>query len=174
MPGKPFSTLILALSCYLAGVHYRWFFILLGRVFAVSFLDGAGALARLPEAARLWQQQFGWGGLILLATGIGLGCVSLAFGIAGWPVSRLWLYYLVATGLALVGLQLIVAWVQIQVLETLLVTRYLRNALRPETLHRSSSDGRTLIPETEQCSNRPGTTSLFDISQRSPSAGARS
>jgi glycosyltransferase involved in cell wall biosynthesis len=58
-------------------------------------------------------------GLGALALGVTLGLVSLALGLQGWPVSRLWLYYLGCACLCLVGMQLMVAWVQMQVLDAL-------------------------------------------------------
>ncbi len=62
---------------------------------------------------------FGWIGLGVLVFGLILGSVSLVLGLRGWPVSRLWLYYLASASLSLVGIQLMVAWVQMQVLDAL-------------------------------------------------------
>lgn len=41
-----------------------------GSVFAVSFLDLPGALARMPQMADLWLQHFGWPGLALMLFGL--------------------------------------------------------------------------------------------------------
>jgi glycosyltransferase involved in cell wall biosynthesis len=65
------------------------------------------------------ERHFGWVGLGSLAVGVLLGIASLALGMNGWPVSRLWLYYLTSASLTLVGIQLMIAWVQMQVLDTL-------------------------------------------------------
>jgi hypothetical protein len=54
-----------------------------------------------------------------LVIGLLLGLVSLVLGLTGWPGWRLWFYYLVSALLTLVGLQLVIAWVQMQVLEAL-------------------------------------------------------
>lgn len=62
---------------------------------------------------------FGWAGLLLFLSGLGVAGLSLWLGLHGWTVSRLWLYYLTSACLALVGIQLTIAWVQMQVLETL-------------------------------------------------------
>ncbi|MDQ3249492.1 MAG: glycosyltransferase family 2 protein [Chloroflexota bacterium] len=62
---------------------------------------------------------FGWGGLMTFGLGLLLGMTSLILGLSGWPVARLWLYYLTSACLALVGIQLTIAWVQMQVLESL-------------------------------------------------------
>jgi hypothetical protein len=64
-------------------------------------------------------RQFGWiGGLVLLA-GLVAGGISLGLGFTGWPVDRLWLYLLGSAMLVLVGLQLIISWVVMRVLEGL-------------------------------------------------------
>jgi glycosyltransferase involved in cell wall biosynthesis len=64
-------------------------------------------------------RHFGWAGIILFLSGIGVAGVSLVLGLQGWAVSRLWLYYLTSACMALVGIQLAIAWVQMQVLDTL-------------------------------------------------------
>jgi hypothetical protein len=64
-------------------------------------------------------RQFGWMGLLSLLAGLVAGGVSLGFGFAGWPVSRLWLYLLGSAMLILVGLQLMISWVVMRVLEGL-------------------------------------------------------
>ena len=64
-------------------------------------------------------RQFGWMGVLVLLGGLAVGGVSLGFGFAGWPVSRLWLYLLSSAMLILVGLQLIISWVVMRVLEGL-------------------------------------------------------
>ena len=48
-----------------------------------------------------------------------LGVVSLGYGLSGWPVSRLWLYLLGSAMLILVGLQLVISWIVMRVLEGL-------------------------------------------------------
>ena len=48
-----------------------------------------------------------------------LGLASLVLGASGWTLLELWLYYLTSACLALVGIQLMIAWIQIQVLKTL-------------------------------------------------------
>jgi hypothetical protein len=65
------------------------------------------------------EQHFGWIGLTLFMVGSAIGLTTLAFGLRGIPVDRLWFYYLISAGAALVGVQLMIAWVQMQVLEAL-------------------------------------------------------
>jgi hypothetical protein len=62
---------------------------------------------------------FGWLGLAAALAGLGLGAVSLILGVNGWEVSRLWLYLLGSAMFFLVGIQLIIYWVLMRVLEEL-------------------------------------------------------
>jgi glycosyltransferase involved in cell wall biosynthesis len=64
-------------------------------------------------------RHFGTLGLLALAAGLILGAVSLGLGFFGWPVSRLWLYFLGSAMLILVGLQLGISWIVMRVLEGL-------------------------------------------------------
>jgi hypothetical protein len=62
---------------------------------------------------------FGWMGVVLLLVGIGSGIVSMLLGITGWQIARLWLYLLGSAMFILVGLQLLISWVLMRVLEEL-------------------------------------------------------
>jgi hypothetical protein len=64
-------------------------------------------------------RQFGWMGLLATLAGMIAGAVFLGLGFAGWPVSRLWLYLLGSAMLILVGVQLMISWVVMRVLEGL-------------------------------------------------------
>lgn len=64
-------------------------------------------------------RHFGWIGLLGLAGGGLLGLVSLILGLNGWPIQRLWFYGLIASMGSLLGLQLVVFWVIMRVLEEL-------------------------------------------------------
>ncbi|HID88136.1 MAG TPA: glycosyltransferase family 2 protein [Anaerolineae bacterium] len=65
------------------------------------------------------ERHFGWMGLVGVLVGLTVGAVSLALSLGGRPVERLWLYLLGAAMTGLVGLQLAVFWLIMQVLETL-------------------------------------------------------
>jgi hypothetical protein len=82
-------------------------------------------------------RQFGWIGLLSLSAGLLVGAVSLGLGFAGWPVSRLWLYLLGSAMLILVGLQLMISWVLMRVLEGL---------NQRELLVSADLNGRTAVP----------------------------
>jgi glycosyltransferase involved in cell wall biosynthesis len=77
------------------------------------------------------EKQFGWLGLIVLLGGFTLGLITLILGINGWEIARLWLYLLGAAMLTLVGVQLILYWILMRVLEEL----SLREALTQKELN---------------------------------------
>jgi hypothetical protein len=64
-------------------------------------------------------RQFGWMGTVALAGGFSIGLATLLLGIGGWEISRLWLYLLGSALLVLVGLQLMISWLLMRVLEEL-------------------------------------------------------
>ena len=64
-------------------------------------------------------QQFGWMGMLSTLTGIAMAVVSLALGVSGWEIERLW-FYLLGSALAfLAGIQLIIYWLLFRVLQEL-------------------------------------------------------
>jgi hypothetical protein len=62
---------------------------------------------------------FGWMGLVGMLVGTVLGVVSLALGIQGWEIARLWLYLLGSAMLFLIGVQLLIYWILLRVLDEL-------------------------------------------------------
>jgi glycosyltransferase involved in cell wall biosynthesis len=62
---------------------------------------------------------FGWIGTAALLAGLLLGGVSTFLGVNGWDISRLWLYLLGSAMFILVGVQLIIYWILMRVLEEL-------------------------------------------------------
>jgi len=69
---------------------------------------------------------FGWMGILSLVVGLTLGGVSLVLGVNGWEMARLWLYLLTSAMLILVGVQLIVYWIILRVLDELSEREVLR------------------------------------------------
>ena len=65
------------------------------------------------------ERQFGWMGLIGLIAGLILAFASLIMGLQGWEISRLWLYLLASAMLVLIGVQLIIYWILVDVLDEL-------------------------------------------------------
>ncbi len=62
---------------------------------------------------------FGWIGLAALVVGLLLGGISTILGVDGWDIARLWLYLLGSAMFILVGVQLIIYWILMRVLEEL-------------------------------------------------------
>lgn len=62
---------------------------------------------------------FGWIGLGLLIFGSVVAIGSLALGLSGWEMNRLWLYLVGSAMLILVGTQLIVNWILVRILSEL-------------------------------------------------------
>ncbi len=72
-----------------------------------------------------WERHFGSIGAGVLAVGVLIALVSLVFALRGATLNGLWLYFLFSAGLSLIGVQLIVAWVQMQVLDALRIREQL-------------------------------------------------
>jgi hypothetical protein len=65
------------------------------------------------------EYQFGWIGLIAILLGLSVAGASLALGLQGWELPRLW-FWLVGSALCLlIGLQLFISWLVMRVLEAL-------------------------------------------------------
>lgn len=62
---------------------------------------------------------FGWIGSAALLVGLLLGGASTVLGVNGWEIARLWLYLLGSAMFILVGVQLIIYWILMRVLEEL-------------------------------------------------------
>ena len=69
-------------------------------------------------------RQFGWLGLVSVFLGTLTGLVSMALGMSGWEIARLWLYLLGSAMLILVGVQLVIYWLLLRVLEELSQREY--------------------------------------------------
>jgi glycosyltransferase involved in cell wall biosynthesis len=65
------------------------------------------------------EQHFGWLGLMLGAAGVAIGSASLVLGLNGWEITRLWLWMLGSALFVLVGIQLVLFWLLIEVLDSL-------------------------------------------------------
>ena len=62
---------------------------------------------------------FGWIGAGALLSGLIIGITSVVLGISGWSIDRLWLYLLGSAMFILMGVQLILYWILMRVLEEL-------------------------------------------------------
>jgi hypothetical protein len=72
-----------------------------------------------PIFNRPLDRHFGWLGLVSVAVGHVVAAVSLALSFNGWEIARLWLYLLGSAMLILVGVQLIIYWILLRVLDEL-------------------------------------------------------
>ncbi len=64
-------------------------------------------------------QQFGWMGMLSIFVGLAIGILALALGVSGWEIERLWFYLLGSALIFLVGVQLIIYWLLLRVLDEL-------------------------------------------------------
>ena len=58
-------------------------------------------------------------GAVSLSGGVIVAIVSVALGVGGWPVERLWLYLMTSAMGVIMGIQLVVFWTVMRVLEEL-------------------------------------------------------
>jgi glycosyltransferase involved in cell wall biosynthesis len=65
------------------------------------------------------ENHFGWMGLVSGIIGTVIGCGSLFLSLQGWPIERVWLYLLTTALFVIVGIQLMVSWIVMRVLEEL-------------------------------------------------------
>jgi hypothetical protein len=73
-----------------------------------------------PLLRRPLDRHFGWLGVVMGLAGSAVGAGSLSMSLAaGWDITRLWLWLLGSALLTLVGLQLVVSWILMRVLEAL-------------------------------------------------------
>ena len=64
-------------------------------------------------------QHFGWMGILAMLSGLIVGVTSLILGLQGWELERLWFYLLGSAMIFLVGIQLVVYWLLLRILEEL-------------------------------------------------------
>jgi glycosyltransferase involved in cell wall biosynthesis len=65
------------------------------------------------------ESYFGWLGLGAILAGLVVAVIAIVLGVQGWEISRLWLYLLGSAMFFLVGIQLIIYWILMRVLEQL-------------------------------------------------------
>jgi len=114
--GAIFLALVLAvagISLLALGISFNYFVALFHKQPVRQGLFG-----RRTVLGRL-DRYFGVAGVGSLVLGLLLALVGVILGAGGRPVERLWIYYLASASFALVGIQLVVGWVQMQVLDAL-------------------------------------------------------
>jgi glycosyltransferase involved in cell wall biosynthesis len=65
------------------------------------------------------EQHFGWLGLLAIVAGPTIGVVALVWGANNWAIGRLWFYMVCSALIFLVGVQLVVYWLLLRILEEL-------------------------------------------------------
>jgi hypothetical protein len=79
-------------------------------------------------------RHFGWLGVASALIGVLTALISLALGIQGWDIARLWLYLLGSAMMVLVGVQFVVFWVVLRVLDEIV-----QRDLKPQPDHASKA-----------------------------------
>lgn len=64
-------------------------------------------------------RQFGWLGLVSAGGGMALSVMALVFSLNGWGITRLWFYLLISALLVVIGVQWIISWLVMRILEEL-------------------------------------------------------
>ena len=64
-------------------------------------------------------RQFGWMGLVSIFVGMTICLVALTLGLRGWEIQRLWFYLLGSALIFLIGVQLVIYWLLLRILEEL-------------------------------------------------------
>jgi len=111
-----FLALVLAVagvSILALGISFNYFVALFHR------LPIRQGLFIKPFARLKLEKHFGAIGAGTFSAGLLLAFASLALALAGWAVTQLWIYYLTSACLSLMGIQFIIAWIQMQILDTL-------------------------------------------------------
>ncbi len=64
-------------------------------------------------------RHFGWMGIVSALAGLVVSVVALVLAENGWEITRLWFYLMISALLILVGVQLMIAWIVMRILEEL-------------------------------------------------------
>lgn len=136
-----FTAVVLAvtgLSMLTLGISFNYFVALFHKTPVRQGLFGRPIFPK-------FERHFGWMGLGAVGIGLVMGVGALLFGLQGMALARLWFYYLVSAGFTLIGVQLMVAWVQMQVLDAL----SLREQLVQDDLAPSATKAAVDVPASE-------------------------
>lgn len=99
-----------------------------------------GLLGR-PIGRQPLHRHFGWFGILTFGSGAAVGITAMLLGVFGSEVSRLWFYYVISISFCLVGIQLMIGWVQMQVLDSLRI----REALVADDMQGKDSRELTVV-----------------------------
>jgi glycosyltransferase involved in cell wall biosynthesis len=104
---------VVGVSLFILGAMFNY---LVAIFYSQSIRQGlfGKPIFRTPLDRRFW-----WMGLAAIVIGGLLGVTSLGLGLNGWPLARLWLWQLLGAMSILVGVQLVIGWFIMRVLEEL-------------------------------------------------------
>jgi hypothetical protein len=64
-------------------------------------------------------RHFGWMGLLCIVGGLAIGLIAPGLAVGGWEMGRLWFYMVCSALTFLVGVQLVVYWLLLRILDEL-------------------------------------------------------
>jgi glycosyltransferase involved in cell wall biosynthesis len=104
---------VVGVSIFILGAMFNY---LVAIFYSQSIRQGlfGKPIFRTPIDRRFW-----WMGLAAIGAGISLAIASLVLSLNGWPLARLWLWQLLGAMSILVGVQLVIGWFIMRVLEEL-------------------------------------------------------
>jgi glycosyltransferase involved in cell wall biosynthesis len=114
------AALFLALISTIAGVNLLALGITFNYLVALFYKTPIRqGLFGKPIFKKPLDKQFGWMGLTAAFAGLVIGLTALALGVQGWEIGRLWFYMVGSALIFLVGVQLVVYWLLLRILEEL-------------------------------------------------------
>lgn len=114
------TALFLAMICAVAGISIFSFGATSNYLVSLFYKTPIrqGLLGK-PKFKVPLETHFGLFGLVSVGAGIVMAAISLFLGIQGWEITRLWLYLLLSAMTILIGIQLVIFWVLMRVLDEL-------------------------------------------------------
>ncbi|MCB8923692.1 MAG: hypothetical protein H6662_19060 [Ardenticatenaceae bacterium] len=107
-------TAVVGVSLFALGVTFNYMVTIFHKRPVRQGLFGQPIFKRKPL-----NHHFGWMGALGVLVGLIIAVVSLALGVSGWAIERLWLWLLGSAMVTLIGVQLVIYWVLLRVLEEL-------------------------------------------------------
>lgn len=107
-------TAVVGVSLFALGVTFNYMVTIFHKQPVRQGLLGKPIFKKTPL-----NHHFGWMGLVSAIVGLVVAIASLALGVSGWEIERLWLWLLGSAMATLVGVQLIIYWILLRVLEEL-------------------------------------------------------
>jgi len=103
---------VFGVSLYSLGVTFNRLVVLFNRETGVKQGMFGGLLFKESP-----DRYFGWAGFFSFLLGLIIGTVSLLLGFTGWTIVQQWLYLLGSAMLILMGVQLVILWIFVQILD---------------------------------------------------------